>query len=66
MGFPFHILVSDPQTKLHAPFDIRPAKQGGTQAEHLLDWNCEIPKSLSRRFSSDSLYKLTLPVGHNS
>lgn len=26
-GTPFHILVSDPQTKLHAPFDIHPRKQ---------------------------------------
>lgn len=63
MGFPFHILGSDPQTKLHAPFDIV-LRNRGTQAEHLLDWNCEIPKSLSRRFSSDSLYKLTLPLRH--
>lgn len=52
MGFPFHTSVSDLPMQSLAPFDASPGKQRA-HTKHLLDWNCEAPMSLWKRFGSD-------------
>ena len=66
MGFPFHILVSDPQTKVHAPFDIRPAKQGGLKQNTCLIGIVRFPRvypgdsALTACTNSQGLYGIPL------